>query len=262
MAQRIVQVDAFTCTPFSGNPAAVCILEHAAEESWMQDVAREMNLSETAFLYAETDGFNLRWFGPSMEVDLCGHATLASAHILWEEGRVDEEEIRFNSRSGLLTAVKDGEWINLNFPAEPPVEKEITPALVEALGTRPLYVGTNRFDLVVEVESEQVLRHLKPDFQKLNDYSQLGFIVTSRSEGEAYDYVSRFFAPSRGVNEDPVTGSSHCCLAPYWQHKLNNNRFRAYQASARGGVFRVYLEGNRVIIGGQAVTVMRGEIVC
>jgi PhzF family phenazine biosynthesis protein len=261
MKQTVFQVDAFTCTPFTGNPAAVCVLGQPASEEWMQTVAREMNLSETAFLCAKEDIFNLRWFGPTREVELCGHATLASAHILWEEGEeAKEEEIRFLTRSGLLTATRNGEWINLSLPVEPPHEQEVPFALVDALGVRPLYVGTNRLDILVEVESEKVLRSLKPDFRKLCDYSDRGFVVTSRSTSDSFDYVTRFFAPGRGVNEDPVTGSAQCCLAPYWQKKLHKDSFCAYQASARGGVLRSRLQGDRVIVGGQAVTVMRGEL--
>lgn len=220
MRLKIVQVDAFTDKPFAGNPAAVCVLPQPADERWMQTVAREMNLSDTAFLYRRDDGFDLRWFTPMAEVDLCGHATLASAHVLWEDGHLKaSEQARFHTRSGLLTAERKGEWIELDFPAtleEPTAAPE---GLLEALGVKPEYIGKNR-----------------------------------------YDFVSRFFGPAAGIDEDPVTGSAHCCLGPYWKKRLGKDQFVAYQASARGGVIRVRVGGKRVYLGGQAVTVLRGEL--
>ena len=261
MAQRIIQVDAFTRTPYRGNPAAVCLLESAADEVWMQIVAREMNLSETAFLFPEQMGYRLRWFGPNAEVDLCGHATLASAHVLWEEGiQPSDKEITFFSRSGILSARKQDDWVILNFPLEPASELPIPPALVEALGVELRYVGENRVDYIIEVESEEVLRSLNPDFGRLQRFSDRGFMVTSRSSTPGYDYISRFFAPGRGVNEDPATGSSHCCLGPFWQERLKKNEFMAYQASLRGGVAKIRVLEDRVSIGGQAVTVLKGEL--
>jgi len=262
MAITIYQVDAFTSQPFSGNPAGVCILTQAAEEDWMQKVAREMNLSETAFLYPSSGGYNLRWFTPAVEVELCGHATLASAHTLWEEKYLKPgEQARFFTRSGLLTAERQGSWIEMNFPAEP--EKPIQPPdeLARALGTQPKYVGQNRWDYLVEVDSEETVRTMQPDFTLLGKLPARGTIVTSRSTTEEYDFVSRFFAPAVGINEDPVTGSAHSCLGPFWGQRLGKKSFLAYQASARGGVIRVALKEDRVIIGGQTVTVLRCELV-
>jgi PhzF family phenazine biosynthesis protein len=262
MAQTIYQVDAFTSQPFAGNPAAVCILPAPATEAWMHDVAREMNLSETAFLVPLGDGFNLRWFTPAIEVELCGHATLASAHILWETGALGpDEQARFHTLSGLLTAERHGEWIELDFPAKP--EEPATPwdELVRGLGITPRYVGKSHFDYLVEADSEQTLRSLEPDFTLLKRAKARGVIVTARAESPEFDFVSRFFAPSVGVDEDAVTGSAHCVLGPFWAKHLGKTDFVAYQASARGGVVKVRLVGDRVKLGGQAVTVMRGELV-
>jgi PhzF family phenazine biosynthesis protein len=262
MAQTIFQVDAFTDKPFAGNPAGVCILPEPRDEGWMQNVAREMNLSETAFLLKEQDGFNLRWFTPAVEVDLCGHATLASAHILWEAGYLKpEEQARFNTRSGLLTAERQGDWIEMNFPATPEEPAEAPADLIEALGVPAAYVGKNRFDYLVEVDSEEVVRNMQPDFTLLLKVSARGIMVTSIPSTQDYDFVSRFFAPQVGINEDPVTGSAHCCLGPYWSKRLEKNEFVAYQSSPRGGVIRVRVDGDRVYLGGQAVTVLRGELI-
>jgi len=262
MEQTIYQVDAFTSRPFAGNPAAVCLLPAPAGEAWMRDVAREMNLSETAFLVRQADGFNLRWFTPTVEVELCGHATLASAHILWETGVLKpDEQARFYTLSGLLTAEPCGEWIELDFPAKP--EEPATPwdELVRGLDITPRYVGKSQFDFLVEADSEQTVRSLAPDFTLLKRVKARGVIVTARAETREFDFVSRFFAPGAGVDEDPVTGSAHCVLGPYWAKHLCKTEFVAYQASARGGVVKVRLVGNRVKLGGQAVTVMRGELV-
>ena len=262
MGLTLFQVDAFTDTPFAGNPAAVCVLPETRDVRWMQSVAQEMNLSETAFLLRQADGFNLRWFTPAIEVDLCGHATLASAHVLWEAGYLKpEEQARFSTRSGLLTAMRRGDWIELDFPAEPEASATAPPSLAKALGVTPKYVGRNRFDYLVEVESEDTVRNLKPDFNLLGEIPSRGFIVTSRAISSGYDFVSRFFAPGAGINEDPVTGSAHCCLGPHWSRPLGKTEFLAYQASARGGVVRVRLSGDRVHLGGKAVTVLRGELV-
>jgi PhzF family phenazine biosynthesis protein len=261
MGQTIFQVDAFTQVPFKGNPAGVCILPEPGDEGWMQNVATEMNLSETAFLYRQEDGFNLRWFTPAVEVDLCGHATLASAHILWETGQLKPDEVaRFYTRSGLLGAVRKWDWIELNFPATP--EESVTPPhdLARALGVRPKYVGANRFDYLVEVDSEETVRGMKPDFILLGEVSTRGVIVTSLAASREYDFVSRFFAPAVGINEDPVTGSAHCCLGPFWSQRLERDEFVAYQASDRGGTVRVRVSGERVYLGGQAVTVLHGEL--
>ena len=262
MGLAIYQIDAFTDKPFAGNPAAVCILPEVREADWMQNIALEMNLSETAFLLRQEDGFDLRWFTPTIEVDLCGHATLASAHLLWELGLIEPgEEARFHTRSGVLTAKRDGEWIEVDFPAEPEEPITLTMHLSQALGANPIYAGKNRFDYLIEVSSEKEVRALKPDLSLLRQLETRGVIVTAKSDNEKYDFVSRFFAPAAGVDEDPVTGSAHCCLGPYWQTRLGKDEFLAYQASARGGVVKVRVEGDRVKLGGQAVTVLRGELI-
>lgn len=262
MAQVIYQVDAFTGKPFAGNPAAVCLLEEPRDEVWMQNVAREMNLSETAFLQRREDGFDLRWFTPAAEVELCGHATLASAHTLWEVGELGpEEQARFHTLSGLLTAERRGEWIEMDFPATPDEPASALPGLLEALGVEPRYVGRNVFDFLVEVGSEDAVLEARPDFGLLKTLPVRGVMVTSVADAGEYDFVSRFFAPAVGIDEDPVTGSAHCCLGPYWSRRLAKTEFLAYQASKRGGVVKVRLEGDRVLLGGQAVTVMRGELV-
>jgi PhzF family phenazine biosynthesis protein len=262
MGVRIVQVDAFSSRPFTGNPAAVCVLPSPRDAGWMQDVAREMNLAETAFLHPEDGGYRLRWFTPAVEVALCGHATLASAHVLWEEGHLPAaRQARFHTQSGLLTADRAGDWIELDFPATPPAPASAPTGLAAALGVTPRWVGRSKFDYLVEVESEQTVRGLAPDLTALARVEARGVIVTSRAGTWGYDFVSRFFAPQSGVPEDPVTGSAHCALTPFWSERLHKSEMTAYQASARGGVVRVRLAGDRVILGGQAVTVLRGELV-
>ncbi|HEY9749319.1 MAG TPA: PhzF family phenazine biosynthesis protein [Allocoleopsis sp.] len=263
MGLTITQVDAFTNQPFSGNPAAVCVLPEPRPDQWMQQVAREMNLSETAFLLQQEDGFNLRWFTPTVEVDLCGHATLASAHVLWELGYLEPaQEARFHTRSGLLTAQRQEDWITLNFPAQPATAIAPPAELAAALGGANIqYVGSNQIDYLVELESAAVIRDLQPNLSLLKTFSVRGIIVTSRADTEAYDFVSRFFAPQSGIDEDPVTGSAHCCLGPFWQERLQKDEFLAYQASPRGGVLRVQCQGDRVAIAGQVVTVLRGELI-
>lgn len=262
MSQIIVQVDAFTDRPFAGNPAGVCVLNGPEDAGWMQQIASEMNLAETAFLYQEDEEYHLRWFTPTVEVDLCGHATLASAHVLWADGHLSSgEQARFRTLSGLLTADQRGDWIELDFPAEPASDVESPAYLVEALGVEPVNVGRNRMDVIVEVSNEKTLRSLHPDMGLLARVPARGVIVTSRSESPDYDFVSRFFGPAVGVPEDPVTGSAHCCLGPYWAERLGKDELVGYQASARGGVVRVRLDGDRVKLLGQAVTVIRGELV-
>jgi predicted PhzF superfamily epimerase YddE/YHI9 len=261
MPIRIVTVDAFTNVAFAGNPAAVCVLQAPRPEEWLRSVAREMNLSETAFLLPHQDGYQLRWLTPAVEVDLCGHATVASAHVLWQDGHLPHgRQARFHTRSGLLTADQRGEWIELDFPvkiatvAEPPAE------LLPALNVQALAVTRNAFDYLVEVESEEILRAIAPDHSRLRKIPVRGVIVTSRSSTAGFDFISRFFAPGSGIDEDPVTGSAHAALAPYWGAKLGKSEMSAYQASARGGVVRVRLNGDRVILGGQAVTIMQAEL--
>jgi PhzF family phenazine biosynthesis protein len=262
MSLPIVQVDAFTSRPFEGNPAAVCVLPAARDAAWMQNVAREMNLSETAFLVRGESAYDLRWFTPATEVDLCGHATLASAHALWEGGHLAKDETaRFQTKSGLLTARRIDDWIELNFPATPPAPAPAPDGLAEALGVQPTFVGRSRFDYLVEVESEAIVRDLRPDFGAIRRLPVRGVIVTSAATTPGWDFVSRFFAPAAGVDEDPVTGSAHCCLTPFWSAKLGKATMVARQVSARGGTMRVTLDGDRVRMAGQAITVMRGELV-
>jgi len=261
MPQSIVQVDAFAERPFTGNPAAVCVMPAPADEAWMRNVAMEMNLSETAFLHPEGDGWRLRWFTPAVEVALCGHATLASAHVLWEHGVLGmEDEARFHTRSGLLTCRRDGDLVWMDFPAKPEAPADAIDGLAEALGATPAYVGRSHFDVLVEVATEAEVRALSPDFGALRGVQARGVIVTARAEGGAYDFVSRFFAPSVGVDEDPVTGSAHCVLTPYWARKLGRDELTGYQASRRGGTVRVRSVGGRVHLGGRAVTILRGEL--
>ena len=261
MSIRIVQVDAFTSRPFAGNPAAVCVLKQAAADQWMRDVAREMNLSETAFLVPENGGFHLRWFTPAVEVELCGHATLASAHVLWEDAHLAPGvQARFHTRSGLLLADRRGDWIELDFPAKPALPSAPPPGILAALGAPARLVTRNQFDYLLEMDSEETVRALTPDFSALRGVQARGVIVTARASTAGFDFVSRFFAPAVGVDEDPVTGSAHCALAPYWGERLGKTEMTAYQVSARGGTVRVRLAGQRVILGGQAVTVMTGEL--
>ena len=256
------QVDAFADRPFSGNPAAVCLLDDEADGDWMQAVASEMNLTETAFVRPVQDGYELRWFTPAFEVDLCGHATLASAHILWMQGHAtNNDPIRFHTRSGVLTCKLSGDLIELDFPTTPPQPTEPAAGLLEALGIgSPEFVGQSRFDKLVIVDSEATVRSLHPDFGRLALIAMRGVIVTAVSDNPAYDFVSRFFAPAAGVNEDPVTGSAHCCLGPFWQGRLGKSEMMAYQASKRGGVVRVHVKGDRVVLGGTAITILQGEL--
>jgi PhzF family phenazine biosynthesis protein len=229
----------------------------------MQDVAREMNLSETAFLHPEEGAYRLRWFTPAVEVELCGHATLASAHVLWEAGRLGAgETARFQTLSGLLTADRRGEWIELDFPARTAEPVELPAGILEALGieAEPLFLGKSRYDYLLELPEEDAVRAMAPDFQALRSLPVRGIIVTARGTGNPFDFVSRFFAPGSGVDEDPVTGSAHCTLAPYWTARLGRDELLAYQASARGGVVRVRVVGERVRLGGQAVTVLQGGL--
>lgn len=263
MSLPLFIVDAFTDRPFAGNPAAVCLLDAPREDSWMQALAGEMNLSETAFLLPEADGFRLRWMTPKVEVDLCGHATLASAHVLWETNRLAADQVaRFHTRSGLLLVCRAGDEMEMDFPAKA-VEPCADPAdLARTLGaTTTRFLGRNGMDYLVEVEDEATLRGLTPRMDRLAEVPVRGVIVTSRSSTTGIDFVSRFFAPRAGVPEDPVTGSAHCALGPYWSAKLNKVDLVGYQASARGGVVRVGMRGQRVLLGGRAVTVVRGTLV-
>ena len=261
MSIPIFHVDAFTNRSFAGNPAAVCLLDESKDDAWLQSVAAEMNLAETAFLTRKDDGFGLRWFTPKVEVALCGHATLASAHVLWQEEYAQPNEtIRFHTLSGVLTASRKSEEIELDFPLEPDEPVEPPANLAKALGVPLKYVGKNRFDFVVEVDSEATLRAISPDFKLLATITSRGVSVTSRSSDARFDFVSRFFAPAAGVDEDPVTGSAHCCLGAYWRRQLGKTEFLAFQASTRGGVVRVRMDEKRAYLGGKAVTVLKGEL--
>ncbi len=255
-------VDAFSDQPFAGNPAAICLLPKPAAEGWMGRIAREMNLSETAFLHPVVDGFALRWFTPTTEVRLCGHATLAAAHVLWEIGTLRaDDEARFDTLSGWLICRKDGKWIEMDFPALSVDEVEVPEGLAKALGVTPVRVAKSIFDMLVEVPTAIEVRFAQPDFARLTTIDARGVIITAPGEsGSGYDFVSRFFAPRAGINEDPVTGSAHCALGPYWRERLGRNEFTAFQESARGGVVRVAVRGNRIRLGGRAVTMSRVEL--
>jgi PhzF family phenazine biosynthesis protein len=267
MSIRISVVDAFTDRKFAGNPAAVCVLSEPAEEGWMRNVAAEMNLSETAFAVRNAGDapFGLRWFTPTKEVDLCGHATLATAHILWEQDHLPEgKTARFTTRSGLLTALRGPAGIELDFPAKP-ITAEITNTseiaeLSEALGAPVHYAGRSDFDLLVELESEAKVRGISPDIRRIEKLPVRGVIVTSRASSDGHDFVSRFFAPAVGIDEDPVCGSAHCCLGPYWSARFGRASLSGHQVSCRGGVVKVRVEGDRVVLIGDAVTVLRGEL--
>jgi PhzF family phenazine biosynthesis protein len=267
MSQTIVCVDSFTNRAFAGNPAAVCLLSSPASERWMQHVAAEMNLSETAFVHPDEQPgvFRLRWFTPRVEVDLCGHATLAAAHVLWEEKLLRAADpARFQTRSGLLTAVRRDNWIELDFPAEPAKTTIDDPAELDRIGLAlngPVVSACrNRFDLLVELANEPTVRSLRPDIARVATFPVRGIIATSLSSVAEFDFVSRFFAPQVGVDEDPVCGSAHCFLAPFWAARLGRNSLTAHQVSNRGGVIKVRLEGDRVALIGQAVTVLKGEL--
>ena len=259
-------IDAFTADPFRGNPAAVCWMDSPREAEWMQSVAAEMNLSETAFIEARPDGFGLRWFTPTIVVPLCGHATLASAHMLYTSGRLDRREsARFHTKSGLLTARCDEDWIALDFPAFESFAATPLSALVDAVGVRPL--STHRVDRegtdaywIFEVAREAEVRAAAPRFSAMTACAPDPVIVTARADRPDFDFVSRFFAPSHGIDEDPVTGAAHCMLGPYWQATLGRDELVGFQASKRGGMVRVGIRGRRVELRGQAVTVSEGTI--
>jgi PhzF family phenazine biosynthesis protein len=266
MSVPLYQVDAFTNAPFAGNPAAVCLLSTSRDADWMQDVAAEMNLSETAFLHPQRDGaYRLRWFTPTHEVDLCGHATLASAHVLWTDGRLaPDAEARFDTNSGRLTATRDDGWITMDFPADPPAPVEPPPALLDALGLMdPLYVGASGRDYLLRCTDAADVWALDPDVRTLAELDTRGVIVTAEGDRAEVDFVSRFFAPGVGVPEDPVTGSAHCALGPYWAEQAGQVDLTGRQVSPRGGTVRVRLDApdaERVALAGQATTVLRGRL--
>ena len=270
---RLIQVDAFTATPFAGNPAAVCLLDPPREDGWLQAVAAEMNLAETAFLWRRDDGFALRWFTPTVEVPLCGHATLAAAHVLWTEGLADPDAtpLRFHTRSGVLTARPVGGRVQLDFPAlagepvDPRHERGLHGALAIALGAQPVAVERNAHDLLVELADARTVRLLDPDLSAVAAIDARGIVVTATSDDPAFDFVSRFFAPRVGVREDPVTGSAHCALAPYWAPRIGRADLVGRQVSARGGTVHCTTftddDGrSRVLLSGSAVTVSRGQL--
>jgi len=258
---NITQIDAFTNQAFKGNPAAVCVLPEGKSDDWMQLVAREMNLSETAFLLQEGDGFRLRWFTPANEVRLCGHATLASAHALWEEGHIKrDQKVKFLTLSGPLFAEYRDGWIELDFPLLPVESMPAPDALWNALNKVPTnFTGRSAHTWLLELQSEDVVRNLIPDFRMLKTLER-DVLITAASKSGEYDFVSRYFAPLHGIDEDPVTGSAHCVLAPYWAEKLGKKELSAFQASARGGFLRVRVDDDRVRLIGQAITVLRGEL--
>ena len=258
---RYFVVDAFTSRPFAGNPAAVVPLDQWRDDAWLQNVAMEMNLSETAYLVPNGNGFDLRWFTPKVEVDLCGHATLASARVLSHLGKLaDGSEVSFSTRSGVLTASRSGEGFYLDFPVKRAEPTDAPNGLIESLNVQPRFVGRNMFDFLVDVGSESILRDLSPDFKRLATVDCRGVIVTAISDDPKYDFVSRFFAPIVGIDEDPVTGSAHCCLADYWGRRLGLTKLVGFQASRRGGVVHVELRGDRVMLGGETVIVAQGEL--
>ncbi|HEV8205411.1 MAG TPA: PhzF family phenazine biosynthesis protein [Acidimicrobiia bacterium] len=263
MGAPLFQVDAFASGPFTGNPAAVCLLDAPGDPAWMQSVAAEMNLSETAFVHAldgEAGRFGLRWFTPTVEVDLCGHATLASAHVLWETRRLAAAvAARFETRSGVLTATRAGDDVELDFPADPVTAAEPERDLLDAIGLRDAVASTGRIGWVLEVADASAVRDARPDFTRLATFDIA--VLTARADDAAYDFVSRCFGPKFGIDEDPVTGSAHCALGPYWAERLGKTELTGYQASARGGVVRVTVDGDRTVLGGRAVTVTRGELV-
>ncbi|HEX9001750.1 MAG TPA: PhzF family phenazine biosynthesis protein [Blastocatellia bacterium] len=276
MAVPILQIDAFTTEAFKGNPAAVCLLEAPKSEGWMQNVAAEVNQPMTAFVVPRPTvtrislyEADLRWFTPDGEMPLCGHATLASAHALWETGRLTEDqEVRFHTASGALTCRRAGKRIEMDFPALPSLEAELPPAIAEAFEVRPVKVLCQRRhdgssgNFLLELDSEETVRSLTPNFELLRKAAKTGVIVTARGQASGFDFVSRYFASYIGIDEDFVTGSAHCQLTPYWASVLGKEELTAYQASARGGVLSVKLRGDRVFLGGEAVTVMRGSLLC
>ncbi len=258
----VTVVDAFAERPFEGNPAAVCLLDAPAPEDWMRGLAAEMNLSETAFLTpGDDDVYNLRWLTPEVEVELCGHATLASAHVLFESGRLGDAPARFDTQSGRLTVRRSGERTYvMDFPATPPEAADLD-GVAEAFGVTPVWTGRSRFDAFVVVEGEAMVRSLAPDLGALATLDARGVILTARADAPSpYDVVSRFFAPGAGVPEDPVTGSAHCAIGPYWATEFGRDEVSCFQASRRGGHVRVRVVGDRVELEGRAVTVHRAEL--
>ncbi|TYP73748.1 PhzF family phenazine biosynthesis protein [Paenibacillus methanolicus] len=259
MAIPIALIDAFASVPFGGNPAAVCWLEEKKDEDWMQKTAAELNAPETAFLEKSEDGYSLRWFAPTGEIERCGHSTLAAAHFVYEQGMLDQDvEVRFHTRCGLLTATKRENGIRLDFPAEPAEREDAPEELIQALGLIPRFVGRNRIGVLIEVDGEATVRTLKPDLILLSRLHAQAVMVTSR--GREHDFVSRVFLPAYGIDEDAVSGFAYGALAPYWQRRLRKDVLLAYQASRRGGELGLQLAQDRVFITGSAVTIMTGHL--
>ena len=261
--RKIFKVDSFTDVPFRGNPAGVCLLDEDASDEWMQAVAAEMNVSETAFLKPLGAGFSIRFFTPAVEVPLCGHATLASAHILWEE-RLARQDMRidFQSKSGRLSSAMEGDWLLLDFPADPVSSADAPAGIEAALGVQPkgAYRSGRQGILLLEYDTEEQVLALKPDFSRLRAGAFGEIAVTARSESPDFDFVSRFFAPALGIDEDPVTGAAHTCLGPFWAERLGKKEMVGRQVSRRGGVVRVRTKGERIDLLGKAITVLRGEL--
>ena len=258
MTIPIYQVDAFTLGPFSGNPAAVCPLQTWLDADTMQRIAAENNLAETAFIVASDDGYDLRWFTPTVEVDLCGHATLAAAYVVLHHLQPDLDSVAFETISGKLTVTRDGERLSMNFPARAPTPVPVSEVLSDALGKVPAEVHLSR-DVLAVYDDEATVRALAPDQAKLAALEEgLGVIVTAK--GDSVDFVSRFFGPKAGVPEDPVTGSAHCTLVPYWSERLGHSKLVAHQVSARGGELYCENQGERVIMSGRCTLFMTGSI--
>lgn len=251
---RTFIVDAFTDTAYSGNPAGVCILDNELPDDLMGKIAREINYSETAFLLRQENIFSLRWLTPKAEVRICGHATIASAHILYETGLVDKnKQIDFDTKSGILTARISNEMIEVDFPQLFVDKCESNEIIEQAFDIKPIFIGKNDKRYLIEIDDVEKLKQLKPDFHLLQKSDRGAFIITARSY-DGFDFYSRFFAPGVGINEDPVTGSAHCYLAPYWSKKLNKTKMKAFQASDRTGIVECEVMNNWVLLRGKAIT--------
>ena len=258
---KLFTVDAFTDKPFKGNPAGVCILDNELTEAQMKNIAFEMNLAETAFVQRKGDIYSLRWFTPDSEVDLCGHATLATSHILWQTGLHDKSKsISYDTRSGILKANRVDGKIELDFPVDLEHPVNIPDELIRTIGVKPVYLGRAKWSYLAELDSEETVRKIKPDFVIMETLEAWGLIITARSSTKEFDFVSRFFAPRKGVPEDPVTGSAHCILGPYWMKKLGKNEMTAFQASKRGGILGVKVDGERVKLTGNAITMLDAKL--
>jgi PhzF family phenazine biosynthesis protein len=258
----IYQVDAFTTEPFKGNPAGVCILDYEPSVQWMQNIAMEMNLSETAFIFPGKDCRMIRFFTPEIEVPLCGHATLSASHILYEANMVNaDEEISLLAKAGMLKVCKSGGWITMNFPSYPVKRVPVPIEFEQVVGVKPLefYESSNGWTLAL-LSDEQIIRDMKPDFKAMKNSKFGDLMVTAISSDKEYDFCLRFFAPALGIDEDPVTGSAHCALVPFWNMKTGRNDFISHQVSKRSGILKVSLKGDRVEISGQAKTILKGEL--